>query len=329
MICLSTGRLAQAPFCVALHCSLWGIRGNLFHPKAKELNSPTTERRKGVGSAPQARRASAPSPLSDPVADPLTDGPSRRAIAPLHGESHGLPPQARRGHKGKRRPKGYTWLHEEAGRRVSWDPGRGILGPLWLLGFPSVPWALRNGPLRLAALRIRALGELHENRCERVPFGEACRYDGRSKPCARVQELTADGHELVPVCPEEKRVCQAAYPRRVPPAKSYRLHGWEWESAHGGRARLDDRSTRAWGSRSHGRLRPRRAGRACTCEGKRAVSWPSSRRSSPSSCGSGEVYDGTFSGTLVPGWGIAAATFRDAGITVIDETADFSRLANG
>ena len=44
------------------------------------------------------------------------------------------------------------------------------------------------------------------------------------------------------------------------------------------------------------------------------------------SCGSGEVYDGTFSGTLVPGWGIAAAAFRDAGITVIDETADFSRL---
>lgn len=47
------------------------------------------------------------------------------------------------------------------------------------------------------------------------------------------------------------------------------------------------------------------------------------------SCGSEEVYDGTFSGTLVPGWGIAAAAFRDAGITVIDETADFSRLANG
>ena len=42
---------------------------------------------------------------------------------------------------------------------------------------------------------------------------------------------------------------------------------------------------------------------------------------------SGEVYDGTFSGTLVPGWGIAAAAFRDAGIAVIDETADFNRLS--
>ena len=146
MICLSTGRLAQAPFCVALHCSLWRIRaGNLFHPKAKELNSSTTERRKGVRSAPQARRASAPSPLSNPVADPLTDGPSRRATAPLHGESHGLPPQARRRHKGERRPKGYTWLHEEVGRRVSWDPGDswdplapGVpLGALELFGAPE------------------------------------------------------------------------------------------------------------------------------------------------------------------------------------------------
>lgn len=45
------------------------------------------------------------------------------------------------------------------------------------------------------------------------------------------------------------------------------------------------------------------------------------------SCGSGEVYDGTYSGALVPGWGIAAAAFRDAGIRVIDETADMSRLS--
>lgn len=46
----------------------------------------------------------------------------------------------------------------------------GIPGTLWLMGFPSVPWS-SSGPPRLAALRVRALGELHENRCERVPFG--------------------------------------------------------------------------------------------------------------------------------------------------------------
>lgn len=46
----------------------------------------------------------------------------------------------------------------------------GIPGTLWLLGFPSVPWG-SSGPPRLAVLRVRALGELHENCCERVPFG--------------------------------------------------------------------------------------------------------------------------------------------------------------
>lgn len=46
----------------------------------------------------------------------------------------------------------------------------GIPGTLWVLGSPSVPWG-SSGPPKLTALRVRALGELHENRCERVPFG--------------------------------------------------------------------------------------------------------------------------------------------------------------
>ena len=37
------------------------------------------------------------------------------------------------------------------------------------------------------------------------------------------------------------------------------------------------------------------------------------------SCGSGRIYDGTFSGVLADGWGITAALFRDAGIPVVDE----------
>ena len=38
------------------------------------------------------------------------------------------------------------------------------------------------------------------------------------------------------------------------------------------------------------------------------------------SCGSGRIYDGTFTGTLTDGWGVAAQMFHDAGIRVIDET---------
>ena len=43
-------------------------------------------------------------------------------------------------------------------------------------------------------------------------------------------------------------------------------------------------------------------------------------KSKSPSCGSGSVYDGSFTGTLVPGWGVAAQLFRDAGITVLDES---------
>ena len=38
------------------------------------------------------------------------------------------------------------------------------------------------------------------------------------------------------------------------------------------------------------------------------------------SCGSGAVYDGTFSGTLTAGWGVAAGLLREQGIRVLGES---------
>ena len=38
------------------------------------------------------------------------------------------------------------------------------------------------------------------------------------------------------------------------------------------------------------------------------------------SCGSGEIYDGSFSGTLIPGNGVAAALLKEHGIAVFGET---------
>ena len=38
------------------------------------------------------------------------------------------------------------------------------------------------------------------------------------------------------------------------------------------------------------------------------------------SCGSGAVYDGTFSGVLTEGWGITAALLREQGIRVLGES---------
>ena len=191
-------------------------------------------------------------------------------------------------------------------------------------------------------------------------LGEACRYDGRSKPCARVQELAADGHELVPVCPE----VAGGLPTPRTPCEIVQAPWMESEKAHtaDGSAPSFPTSESIRGSEGHsgGAGRGRGDSASCGREANEAGGGPWTildasgadrtaayalgaqaelarakeagcklailKAKSPS-CGSGEVYDGTFSGTLVPGWGIAAAAFRDASITVIDETADFSRLS--
>lgn len=153
-------------------------------------------------------------------------------------------------------------------------------------------------------------------------LGEACRYDGRSKPCARVQELAADGHELVPVCPE----VTGGLPTPRTPCEIVQAPWME-----SGKARMaDERSWTILDASGNDRTAAyARGAQAELARAKEAGCKLAILKAKSPSCGSGEVYDGTFSGTLVPGWGIAAATFRDAGITVIDETADFSRLANG
>lgn len=193
-------------------------------------------------------------------------------------------------------------------------------------------------------------------------LGEACRYDGRSKPCARVSELAADGHELVPVCPE----VAGGLPTPRTPCEIIRAPWMESEKARtaGSSTPILLTSETPRKNEGHASWAGRGSGDSASCgrEANEAGGGPWTildasganrtaayargaqaelarakeagcklailKAKSPS-CGSEEVYDGTFSGTLVPGWGIAAAAFRDAGIRVIDETADFSRLANG
>ena len=90
--------------------------------------------------------------------------------------------------------KGYTWLREEAERRVAWGlavtGGLGILGApetLGVLGAPGVPRRFLGVPETLRSWDPGVLGlfgtprarrpgfctwgGLHENRCERVSFG--------------------------------------------------------------------------------------------------------------------------------------------------------------
>lgn len=191
-------------------------------------------------------------------------------------------------------------------------------------------------------------------------LGEACRYDGRSKPCARVQELAEDGHELVPVCPE----VAGGLPTPRTPCEIIRAPWMESEKAHTAdssapilpASEATRESERHSGGAGRGLGDPASCGRETNEAGggpwaildasgtdrtaayargaqaelaraKEADCELAILKAKSPSCGSGEVYDGTFSGALVPGWGIAAAAFRDAGITVIDETADMSRLS--
>ena len=41
----------------------------------------------------------------------------------------------------------------------------------------------------------------------------------------------------------------------------------------------------------------------------------------PSSCGSGAIYDGTFSKALIPGDGVAAARLKEEGVAVYGESS--------
>ena len=126
-------------------------------------------------------------------------------------------------------------------------------------------------------------------------LGCACRYDGGSKPCRAALAL-AKKHELVPVCPEQ--LGGLSTPR--PPAE-----------IRGDRVvnHLGQDVTDAY---QKGAAEALKLCRVLNCQG--AVL----KARSPS-CGSGRVYDGSFSGALIPGDGITARTLKAAGIPVWTE----------
>lgn len=190
-------------------------------------------------------------------------------------------------------------------------------------------------------------------------LGEACRYDGRSKPCARVQELVGLGYDLFPVCPEvagglptPRTPCEIVQAPWMESEKAHTADGSEpsfptsesirkseGHSGGAGRGRGDSASCGSEANEAGGgpwaildasgadrTAAYARGAQAELARAKEVGCKLAILKAKSPSCGSKEVYDGTFSGTLVPGWGIAAATFRDAGITVIDETTDMSRL---
>jgi uncharacterized protein YbbK (DUF523 family) len=127
-------------------------------------------------------------------------------------------------------------------------------------------------------------------------LGVPCRYDGQAKPCPAVLALM-DRHTLIPVCPEQ--LGGLPTPRNPSERRGCRVvssAGADVTAAYRRGAEETLRLARLYG-----------------CEA--AIL----KERSPS-CGSGEIYDGTFTRTLTPGDGVAAALLRARGIRVLGET---------
>lgn len=127
-------------------------------------------------------------------------------------------------------------------------------------------------------------------------LGVCCRYDGASKPHPLAMEL-AKQHELVPVCPEQ--LGGLATPR--PPAER---QGQQIIAKTG----VDVTEQYRRGAEEALKL--------CRLLGCEAAVL---KERSPS-CGSGEIYDGTFTGTLMAGDGVTAELLKANGVPVYGES---------
>ena len=133
-------------------------------------------------------------------------------------------------------------------------------------------------------------------------LGLCCRYDGKSKSNDRVLAL-AEKHELIPVCPEQL----GGLPTPRPPAE---IQEGRVINCLGQDVTAQYEKGAAEALRLYDLLH-------CDCALLKARS---------PSCGAEQVYDGTFSGTLIPGQGIAAQMLSRYQITVLSEENDWGSL---
>ena len=133
-------------------------------------------------------------------------------------------------------------------------------------------------------------------------LGLCCRYDGQSKQNEQVLAL-AKKHELIPVCPEQL----GGLPTPRPPAE---IQNGRVISCMGLDVTAQYEKGAAEALRLYDLLH-------CDCALLKARS---------PSCGAEKIYDGTFSGTLIPGRGIAARLLSQRQITVFSEENDWGSL---
>ena len=135
-------------------------------------------------------------------------------------------------------------------------------------------------------------------------LGEPCRYDGESRLDRQVLELHKAGHTLIPVCPEVLGGLDTprAPAELQPDGRVVNEEGEDVTAAYQAGAQAVLRIAKEQG---------------CTLAVLKARS---------PSCGSGEIYDGSFTRTLKGGWGVAARLLLEAGVTVMDEENLDARL---
>lgn len=127
-------------------------------------------------------------------------------------------------------------------------------------------------------------------------IGEACRYDGKSKPCEKVLRL-AEKYELIPVCPEV--FGGLSTPR--PPSEMQK----------------DGRFINSEGEDVTANYR-RGAEKTLAIAKENGCRLAVLKEKSPS-CGVHSRYDGSFTRTLINDSGITASLLRENGITVLSE----------
>lgn len=130
-------------------------------------------------------------------------------------------------------------------------------------------------------------------------LGTPCRYDGASRPSEDVLALH-ESHEIVPVCPEMLGGLKVPHP----PSE----------------IATSERALRVVDSEGTDTTEAFLLGACKTVElVKREDCKLAILKSKSPSCGNGLVYDGSFSGTLVEGYGVAVRMLRAEGVRVLDE----------
>ena len=132
-------------------------------------------------------------------------------------------------------------------------------------------------------------------------LGESCKYSGGSNRCERLLEAlrARPDIEVIPVCPRLRE----ASPRRVRPRRSWT-------------ARSSTISVKAWTPAYRAGVAAE-MGRLSPVSRVRELAAAVLQSRSPS-CGVHEVYDGTFTGTLVSGRGLFAQALAAASVMLVD-----------